>query len=93
MSNYQHLDNLIFSYFNQDYDLGGDSFDSIVDDFNNSHSTEQRTQVKDDIRNFLADNTGNTEELFSERYGFDVDPSLWGHSAKSFLEELLNRIS
>lgn len=93
MSNYQYLDNMIFSYFNQDYDLGGNSFYSIVDDFNNSHSEEQRTQVKDDIRNFLVDNTDNTEEVFSELYGFDVDPSLWGHSAKSFLEELLNRIN
>jgi hypothetical protein len=93
MSNYQYLDNLIFSYFNQDHDLGGDSFNSIVDDFNNGHSSEQRTLVKYDIRNFLADNTGNTEEVFSERYGFDVDPRLRGHSVKSFLEELLNRIS
>ena len=92
MSNYVHLDNLIFSYFNQDFDLGGDSLESIANDFNNSHSPEQRVLVKEDIKKFLSDNIANTEEKFSEYYGFDVDPNLWGHTAKSFLDELLKLI-
>ncbi|MDH5325572.1 MAG: contact-dependent growth inhibition system immunity protein [Gammaproteobacteria bacterium] len=87
MNSYQNLDNLIFSYFNQDFDLGGDSIEEIVKGFNSSHTEEQRNQVRQEIQAFMAGD--NVESVFEEKYGFDVDPALWGHTAKSFLEKLL----
>lgn len=92
MSSYQKLDNLIFSYFNQDFDLAGDSMDEIMKDFISSHTEEQRNQVKEEILGFMKQHKDSMDMAFEEKYGFDVDPALWGHTAKSFLETLLKSI-
>lgn len=89
MSTYPHLDNLIYSYFNQDYDLDGSTIDELVNEFKSTNSEEQIGRLINDIRCFISDNTENTDQAFSEKYSFDVDPALWGHTANTFLDELL----
>ncbi len=89
MSKYRYLDNLIYSYFNQDSDLDGDTMDDLVNAFRSSSSEQEKKSLIKDIQDFQSDNTDMMEQVFSEKYGFDVDPALWGHTAQSFLEELL----
>ncbi len=89
MITYQYLDNLICGYFNQDSDLDGDIMDELVNEFKSTNSEEQIGQLINDINSFLTDNAENTDNIFLEKYGFDVDPALWGHTAKTFLQEVL----
>jgi len=89
MNTYQYLDNLICGYFNQDSDLDGDTMNAIVNEYKSTHSEEQTDQLINDIQSFMADATDNIEKIFMEKYGFDVDPALWEHTAISFLEEVL----
>ena len=89
MSTYQYLDNLIYCYFNQDSDLDGDTIDELVAEFKSTNTEEQIKQLINDIRGFMSDTAGSTEQVFGEKYGFDVDPSLWDHTARTFLEEIL----
>lgn len=89
MNTYQYLDNLICGYFNQDSDLDGDTMNEIVNEFKSTHSKEQTDQLINDIQSFMTESSGNIEKLFMEKYGFDVDPSLWEHTATTFLEEVL----
>jgi len=89
MNNYQHLDNLIFSYFNQDSDLDGNTMNELVNAYKSTNSEEQVSQLSNEIHNFILDADDNIEKMFIDKYGFDVDPVLWDHTAKSFLEEVV----
>ena len=88
MNIYKHLDNLIYSYFNQDYDLIGEKIDVIIRDYQSTNSQEVIDELKKDINRFLAEK--DIEQTFSDKYGFDVDPKLWGHTASTFLSEIAN---
>jgi len=87
MNNYQYLDNLIFSYFNQDSDLDGNAMNELVSAYKSTNSEEQISQLSNDRYNFILDADDNIEKMFIDKYGFDVDPALWDHTAKFCLEK------
>ncbi len=88
MNTYHQLDNLICGYFNQDSDLDGDTMDELINQFKSTSSEEQIKLLSNDIHSFMSDSGDYTEKIFKEKYGFDVDPVLWGHTAITFLQEV-----
>ncbi|EKM8121679.1 hypothetical protein FR731_03310 [Enterobacter hormaechei] len=81
---YRYLDHLIATYFNQDYDLFGETIEEVMDEYLKCEGPEYARGVVTDCINFI--NTSKDLEMeFLELYKFDFHPELWGITAKQFL--------
>jgi hypothetical protein len=77
-----------FPYFNQDFDLWGDTIEEVVGSYREGTSSEQREALRNQIDRFIDTHSARLDDALSERYGFDFSPEPWGHTALSFLREV-----
>ncbi|WEF26356.1 contact-dependent growth inhibition system immunity protein [Klebsiella aerogenes] len=80
----KYLDHLMGAYFNQDYDLFGETIEEVMDEYLKCEGPEYARGLIDDCHNFI-NKSGDPELEFVELYKFDFNPALWGITAKQFL--------
>ncbi|MCX4180971.1 hypothetical protein GM298_15940 [Enterobacter sp. HSTU-ASh6] len=72
------------AYFNQDYDLSGETIEEVMEEYLKCEGPEHAKGLIEDCNNFINRNE-DVELEFLNLYRFDFDPSLWGITAKQFL--------
>lgn len=83
---YPELDQFFGAYFNQDFDLSGDTVEEIVGCYVNETTAEHRGALLREIALFRARHAADLDAGLAEKYGYDFDPEPWGHTAASFFE-------
>ncbi|PKH26930.1 hypothetical protein CIG19_03835 [Enterobacterales bacterium CwR94] len=86
MDNY-YLNQLIGCYFNQDYDLSGETIHEIMQCYLESESPEMANSLLVDIDKFLIQPI-DIEAEFDKLYHYDFSPKLWGITAVEFLNSI-----
>lgn len=86
---YPALSDLFGAYLNQDYDLTANTLQGVLSHFVEVSPDEAVVTLRADATRFLQQNAAHLADEFDRRYGFDFDPELWGHTAKSFLQWLV----
>ncbi|MEX3858827.1 contact-dependent growth inhibition system immunity protein [Paraburkholderia sp. BR10923] len=84
---------LFGAYFNEDFDLWGNTISEIVSCYKNDSSTEYRKEIIDEINSFMNEHPSDLDSAFERDYGSGFDPNLWGHTTASFLDELKRLLS
>ncbi|MGF6479455.1 contact-dependent growth inhibition system immunity protein [Paraburkholderia sp. JPY419] len=87
-SAYPEFHVLFGAYLNQDSEYWGETVDEIVSCFKRDSSPEEIQATLAEIDKFKKETGENLDEIFSETYGFNFDPILWGYTTESFFEEL-----
>jgi len=87
-SNYPALSRLIRCYFNEDFDLWGDTIPEIIACYKLENNAQAYRAVLNDIENFRRENSRNLDETFKEMYKYHFDSEPWGHTTQSFLDEV-----
>ncbi|MFT4064979.1 contact-dependent growth inhibition system immunity protein [Paraburkholderia sp.] len=85
---YFNLDQLIGVYFNEDFDYWGNTIEELVRACASASTPEMINATVAEIDQFKSDHAGNLDAAFEENFGRQFDPTLWGHTAESFLDEL-----
>lgn len=85
---YPRMYEIFGAYFNQDYDIWGETIEEIVECYKRDSSSEHCRELIGEIDKFICDHPSDLDSAFERDYGDDFDPQLWGHTAISFLEEL-----
>ncbi|WP_158782351.1 contact-dependent growth inhibition system immunity protein [Pantoea sp. BAV 3049] len=88
MQKFHFLDQLIFGYFNQDYDIinnGEDTIEGIVGLFKQSAPDWMLKDLVEEVDDFLSAYGDEVESEFKRRYDFDFSPELWDTTAYEFL--------
>jgi hypothetical protein len=88
LSNYPELDHLLHGYFNQDYDLWGNTIEEIVDCYKRETAADVHRALRDEITRFIRAHPQDLDAAFLKAYPNEVDPSGWGHTTVSFLVEV-----
>jgi hypothetical protein len=88
-NDYPALSDLFGAYLNQDYDLTAATLEGVLRHFVAVSPDETVVALRADATRFLQEDVARLDAEFERRYGFDFDPQLWGHTAKSFLEWLV----
>ncbi|KXU90311.1 hypothetical protein CI15_03645 [Paraburkholderia monticola] len=88
MKKYYDLGQLIGGYFNEDFDYWGDTIEELVRACASGCTPEMITATVADIDRFKSDHAGDLDAAFEENFGRQFDPTLWGHTTESFLDEL-----
>ncbi|WP_233831905.1 contact-dependent growth inhibition system immunity protein [Paraburkholderia sp. ZP32-5] len=86
--NYENLYQLICGRFHEDFDLFGNTIEELVLSFTRECTPEEINATVTDIDRFKGDHAGNLDTAFEEQFGRQFDPTLWGHTTESFLDEL-----
>jgi hypothetical protein len=87
-STFPELDQLFGVYFNQDFELWGDTIEEIVAAYSKDMSSERRGGLHHEIDTYIQAHPSDLDNAFAARYGFDFDPAPWGHTTLSFLRRL-----
>ena len=87
-STFPELDQLFGVYFNQDFELLGDTIEEIVAAYSKDMSGERRSALHREIETYLKAHPSDLDSAFTARYGFDFDPAPWGHTTLSFLRRV-----
>ena len=88
MQSYFHLEQLIQSYFNQDYNVINDDEDKVEDIaglFMKNAPEWMLKELKEEIDDFIDSYKDHLDEEFKNRYGHDFSPELWETTAYDFL--------
>ncbi|MBK7402308.1 MAG: hypothetical protein IPJ34_40245 [Myxococcales bacterium] len=75
-------------YFNQDWDLGGDSWSQVVDNYVGGSAASDVRFLLDDLRAWLADSEGGLPAEF----GCDYDPLSDGMDERAWVQALADYI-
>lgn len=86
---FTYLNTLIRAYFNQDYQLMGETIEEVFATYLESNVSDDVTGLRADIERFLVEYKESLDEAFEKRYGYDFDPKLWDLTTESFLRKLL----
>ncbi|HGH4667716.1 TPA: contact-dependent growth inhibition system immunity protein [Enterobacter cloacae] len=86
------LDHLMGAYFNQDYDLFGETIEEVMEEYLKCEGPENAKGLIEDCNNFI-NRTDDVELEFLNLYKFDFNPSLWGITAKQFLTMISTQAS
>lgn len=92
-ASYPNLSFLIHAYFNEDFDVWGDSVGELVSCFKEESDKSSYKDVIDEIERFKLEHSTDLEKDFDEIYGLYVKPEPWGHTTASFLDELKRLLS
>lgn len=84
---YPELDQLFWAYFNEDFDLSGDTIEEIATCYRRDVDQKRILQACTEMNMFMRRHETDAEVAFSTRWG-SFDPKLWGHTVASFFEEL-----
>jgi hypothetical protein len=74
--------------FGQNYTYWGETVAEIVAAFKQQGSAEHCNALLNEIASISRDHQDDLEVSFAALFGSDFDPSLWGHTATSFLAEV-----
>lgn len=85
---YPSLWHLMAGYFNEDFDMWGNSIQEIVACFKGESDKSFHEKVMEDITRFESENAGFLDSAFEREFGHQFGPELWGYTTTSFLEEL-----
>lgn len=76
------------AYFNQDFDMWGNTIPEIVSCYASNCPWASHIELIDEIDAFVREHPTDLDAAFAKDYGAGFDPKLWGHTVRSFLEEL-----
>ncbi|WP_233800976.1 contact-dependent growth inhibition system immunity protein [Paraburkholderia sp. HP33-1] len=79
---------LFGAYLNQDSDLWGDTLEEVVSCFKRDSSPAQIQDTLAEIDKFEKETGKDLDQEFSDAYGNDFDPILWGYTTITFFDEL-----
>ncbi|MGF6981991.1 hypothetical protein QFZ99_001468 [Paraburkholderia atlantica] len=85
---YPRMYKLFGAYFNEDFDLWGNTIPEIVSCYKDDSPPEYRKEIIDEINLSINEHLSNLDSAFERDYGSGFDPDLWGHTTASFLDEL-----
>jgi hypothetical protein len=85
---YENLYQLICGRFHEDFDLFGNTIEELVLSFTCECTPEEIGATVAEIDQFRSDHARNLDAAFEEAFGRQFDPTLWGHTTASFLDEL-----
>jgi len=83
---YPELDQLFETYFNQDFDLWGNTIEEIIAKYKGGTTEQHCEQLINEADRFMREHPDDLDEALLARYGNDFDPAPWGHTARSFLD-------
>ncbi|KXU89344.1 hypothetical protein CI15_09990 [Paraburkholderia monticola] len=83
---YDNLEQLLMGRFHEDYSIYGNSIPELVHSYN--MTPDERAAMLDEITRFELVNSDCLDIAFESLFGCDCDPTLWGHTTASFLDEL-----
>lgn len=89
---HKYLDHLMGAYFNQDYDLFGETIEEVMSQYLKSEGPEQARGLIRDCNQFINEHD-DVELEFLELYQFDFNPSRWGITARQFLTMISEQAS
>lgn len=84
---YPELDQLFWAYFNEDFDLSGDTIEEIAACYRRDVDLDRILRACAEMNRFMDHHASNAEAEFARRWG-SFDPKLWGHTVASFFDEL-----
>ena len=85
---YQNLAQIIIGYFNEDFDLFGQTVEEIVACYKRDFPLSMQKSAIAEIDKFKNDNSGNFDFALRKEFGNQFNPKLWGYTVDSFLDEL-----
>jgi hypothetical protein len=91
-TNFPHMDDLIKTYFHQDYDLIANDIEGLMHHYVTTTSQAQRDVVRTEIAQYLSVRTNDLDEKFKNEYEYDVAPEAWGYSTEDFLRKIATLI-
>lgn len=85
---YPRMYELFGAYFNQDFDLWGDTIHEIASSYKMDSPPDYHREIINEINSFMDEHPNDLDSAFERDYGPGFNPELWGHTTASFLEEL-----
>ena len=82
-SKFPELDELFGVYFNQDFDLWGDTIEEIVAAYSKDTIRERRDALHNEVDIYVEAHPSDLDSAFTARYGFDFDPAPWVHGYRA----------
>jgi hypothetical protein len=92
-SPHPNLDQLMWGYFNEDFDLWGDTIPEIVSKYKEVKIQSVLQATIKEIDEFMSFNPENLDSRFAAEYSPQFVPEPWGHTTISFLNELKHLLS
>jgi CdiI immunity protein len=90
---YPRMYELFGAYFNQDFDLWGDTIPEIVSCYKKDSPPEYHREIINEIDSFVNEHPDDLDSAFERNYDSGFNPALWGHTTASFLDELKRLLS
>lgn len=90
---FPHLEDLIKTYFHQDYDLIAEDLEGLMHHYVSTTPQANRDAVRADIERYLSAHAKGLDATFRREYAYDVDPETWGYSTEAFLRKLASLIA
>ncbi|MGB3435015.1 contact-dependent growth inhibition system immunity protein [Achromobacter sp.] len=84
---YPELDQLFWAYFNEDFDLSGDTIEEIATSYRRAVDQRRILLACAEMNKFMSHHGTDAADAFAKRWG-SFDPKLWGHTIASFFDEL-----
>jgi hypothetical protein len=90
---YPRLYEIFGAYFNEDFDIWGDSIEEIVACYKRDSQRKCHIEMIREIDCFVEEHSGDLDSAFNREYGRDFNPLLWGYTVASFFDELKRLLS
>jgi ABC-type multidrug transport system fused ATPase/permease subunit len=74
-SQFPELDRLFGAYFNQDFELWGDTIEEVVAAYKEGASRQRCAALRAEIEIFIEAHPSDLDSVFATRYGLDFDPA------------------
>jgi hypothetical protein len=91
-NDYPELAALLSGWFHQDFDIEGDTVETIMAAFNVSSKSKDRQLLVMEISSFLETGDDRIDELFVQIFNPDFEPAGFALTTRAFLEEILRNL-
>jgi len=91
-NDYPELAALLSGWFHQDFDIEGDTLETIMAAFNASSTYKDRQSLVVDLSNFLETGDDRIDELFVQMFNPDFEPAGFAPTTRAFLQEILRNL-
>ncbi|MBN3804307.1 hypothetical protein GXB81_14785 [Paraburkholderia sp. Ac-20336] len=85
---YPRMHELFGAYFNQDFDLWGNTIPEIISCYKRDSPRDYHYEMIKEINLFMDEHPVDLDSAFEKNYNNGFYPKLWGHTTASFLNEL-----
>ncbi|WP_028226600.1 contact-dependent growth inhibition system immunity protein [Paraburkholderia ferrariae] len=85
---YPRMHEIFGAYFNQDFDLWGDTIPEIVACYKRDSPPDYHRELITEIDSFLDEHSKDLDSAFQRDCYSGFNPALWGYTTASFLDEL-----